>query len=383
MGYIHIEIEADQISKKPYSPCGDAYCTVRTASSTYVFISDGMGSGIKANIAANMCISRLKTLIAVGFSLKETVSKVAKTMIEAIDEKLPYAVFAIARIQSDGYATVLTYDMPEPIFLTQKYSTILQQRKYVDDRAIIAEANCFMKRNEALLLVSDGVSQAGLGVTYNEGWGMVNVNKFINTLLARHERFAIIPQAIYGKAFELSGMQNGDDITSVLAISRLGLELNILFGPPKDITMTDYVVTEFLSKRGIKIVSGATTSSIVAKHLGKKVLPDKDSPDDGITPPASKIEGIDLTTEGLVTFNQLFNILDADRDDMDDTNPVTMLYDYMMMADKINFFVGGAENPANQSITYRQKGLIPRLKVARMVAKKLEDIGKLVILKES
>ena len=113
------------------------------------------------------------------------------------------------------------------------------------------------------------------------------------------------------------------------------------------------------------------------------MLPDKDSPDDGITPPASKIEGIDLTTEGLITFNQLFNILDADREDMEDTNPVTMLYDYMMMADKINLFVGGAENPANQSITYRQKGLIPRLKVAKMVAEKLEDIGKLVILKES
>ncbi len=381
MGYLHVEIEAQQVAKRPESPCGDVLAVDRSNTATMVFLSDGKGSGVRANIAATMCISRLKELIARGFSLREAVSSVVKTMIAAIEKDLPYAVFTVARIQSDGYATILSYDMPEIIFVTNKYATILDRREYLDNGAMIGESNCYMNPNEGLILMSDGVTQAGMGITYPEGWGIENVNKFINNLINKKVGIREIPLALYRHAYEATGMRNGDDISSVLALTRLGVVANVLAGPPQRVEKTHEVASHFVNMKGIKIVCGATTSKIVADELGKNVMMD-DEDFDGLTPPKSSIEGIDLVTEGLVTLNQLYNVLDEDRIEMKDDNPVTQLYDYLMLADRVNFFVGTAYNPANESISYKQRGLIPRKKIVALIAAKLRELGKMIVVTE-
>lgn len=379
--YLHIEVEAKQVSKKPQKPCGDVLSVTRSDSSTLIILSDGKGSGVKANIAATMCVSRLKELIELGFSMRAAVSSVVRTMMEAIEKDLPYAVFTVLRIQSDGYATVLSYDMPEPIYVTSKYSTILEQRKYTENRAIIAEANCYLNKNEGILIMSDGVTQAGMGVSYAMGWGIENVNKFIGNLINKKINKYEIPSLLYRHTYEINGMENGDDISAVIATTRLGVVVNVLAGPPRLPEQNHEVASFFTNQRGIKIVCGATTAKIVAEELGKSVRLDQ-SEFDGVTPPASAIDGINLVTEGLVTLNQLFNVLDENRDEMDDNNPVTKLYDFLMLADKVNFFVGMAENPANKSIMYRQRGLITRKKIINMLADKLREIGKLIIINE-
>jgi hypothetical protein len=134
--------------------------------------------------------------------------------------------------------------------------------------------------------------------------------------------------------------------------------------------------------KGIKIVCGATTARIVGDELGKNVMLDDDEDNDGITPPKSTLEGIDLVTEGLVTLNQLYNVLDENRDEMRDDNPVTQLYDYLILADRVNFFVGTAFNPANVSMSYKQRGLIPRKKVIGLIAEKLREMGKMIVVTE-
>jgi len=59
MGYRHFEVETVQTPKYPESPCGDAVACERSATGTTVVVSDGLGSGVKANIAATMCVSRM------------------------------------------------------------------------------------------------------------------------------------------------------------------------------------------------------------------------------------------------------------------------------------------------------------------------------------
>ena len=381
MDYLHIEVDAKQVSKNPIKPCGDVFSVTRNDSSTLVILSDGIGSGVKANIAATMCVSRLQELINRGFSMRAAVSSVVRTMMDAIEKDLPYAVFSVLRIQSDGYASILSYDMPEPIYITKGYSTILSQRKYNENNAIIAEANCYLKKREAILLMSDGITQSGMGFNYNLGWGIENVNKYIKNLLNKNTVPSEIPALLYRNAFEINGRKNYDDSSVVLASTRLGVVVNVLAGPPLLQERNHEVVSYFINQRGLKIVSGATTARIVADELGRVVKID-DSCSDGVTPPASKIEGINLVTEGLVTLNQLFNVLDEDREKMDDDNPVTKLYDFLMLADKVNFFVGLAQNPANSNISYKQRGLIPRKKIISMIAEKLRENGKLVVINE-
>ena len=62
-------------------------------------------------------------------------------------------------------------------------------------------------------------------------------------------------------------------------------------------------------------------------------------------PPSYEIKGIDYATEGAVTLNQLYNILDEKADKLDPDSSVSNLYRLFHSADTINFIVGTATNP--------------------------------------
>lgn len=114
--------------------------------------------------------------------------------------------------------------------------------------------------------------------------------------------------------------------------------------------------TLFFSKEGKHIVCGGTTSKLAAEFLGKEVVPLLDYFDPEI-PPIAKIEGIDLTTEGVITISKVLDnaksYLDSNEEYMqwsskkDGASQISrMLFEE---ATDINFFVGMAVNPAHQN----------------------------------
>ena len=145
MGYVHFDTLTKQISKRPGTPSGDVVLTERDKISTIKIVCDGIGSGVKANIAANMCASRIKELIKTGFSIRQIFTKVVKTMQEAKLNDLPYSAFTIIRVLNDGIGTILTYEMPPSIFLSKTYATILSSRTYNDDNISVTESNFTIK----------------------------------------------------------------------------------------------------------------------------------------------------------------------------------------------------------------------------------------------
>lgn len=54
MGYRHLDVVISQSSKRPGEACGDVVRVERTDGYTLVACGDGLGSGIKANLAATM-----------------------------------------------------------------------------------------------------------------------------------------------------------------------------------------------------------------------------------------------------------------------------------------------------------------------------------------
>jgi hypothetical protein len=97
-----------------------------------------------------------------------------------------------------------------------------------------------------------------------------------------------------------------------------------------------------------------------------------------IAPPKYTLEGVDLVTEGAVTLNQLCNILDVPEEEFEETNPVTELADLLAQADRVNFILGRGANPANDSMGFRQQGIIKREAIVRLLVKRLRAQGKLV-----
>ena len=104
------------------------------------------------------------------------------------------------------------------------------------------------------------------------------------------------------------------------------------------------------------------------------------TPQSLLAPPRQGIEGIDLVTEGAVTLNQVYNVLDADPALFDEVNAVTDFVELLRAADRVTIIMGKSANPSNAHIAFRQQGILSRDTIIPLLVKKLEAIGKLVIV---
>jgi hypothetical protein len=137
------------------------------------------------------------------------------------------------------------------------------------------------------------------------------------------------------------------------------------------------VIKRFVQLPGLKIVCGGTTAKLVAKYLNVP-LEMEPEPMSVIAPPRYAIKGINLVTEGAVTLNQVYNILDEDIARLNEDSGVTELRLLLGVADKLNIIVGCAANTANADISFRQRGVLSRKVLVPLLAEKLRQEGKLV-----
>ncbi|MCE1189629.1 MAG: SpoIIE family protein phosphatase [Ignavibacteria bacterium] len=375
--YLHIEVDQYQASKRDLRVCGDVVEFKRSSDAVTIFLCDGMGSGIKANLSAQMCTSRFFTLLERGFSFREAFNHILQTMEEAKHKELPYAVFSAIRVLNDGIASVLTYEMPPPLLCSRFTCDIMKQHITTLETAIVGESNAYLRPGDGILIMSDGVVYAGTGAKLRAGWKSEGVNQYAAQLLSRGTKAKELPKSIVKEAKMLWDNIARDDITVVSASCRKGRILNLLTGPPSDNSKDEEIVSAFMQKEGLKIVCGATTSKIVARYLGKSVYLN-DETDSDITPPDYSIDGIDLATEGAITLNQVYNIYGEKRENLKKANPATELYLLLEVVDRVNFFIGNAINPAVNDISFTQQGILRRDKIIPLLADKLREAGKFV-----
>lgn len=377
MGYIHLEVITEQISKKAEQPSGDVVETERDNNSLIHILCDGAGSGIKANITATMNVARMKELIKCGFTVRQAFASIVKSMEETRKKDMPCAFFTVTRVLNDGVASILTYEMPGALFVAPRYSTPLKSNIQTYFDGLVGEADCSLNPGEGILIMSDGITQAGLGKGIPNGWGIEGVNKFINDCLRNGSKITELPKLLLSEAKKLWQHKLGDDLSVSLVYCRKGRVINILTGPPANPDDDLMVVNKFLSTDGLKIVCGATTAKIVARILNRQLEVDAEF-SSMIAPPNYEIEGIDLVTEGAVTLNQLYNIHGEDLANLEKGSPVTALSAWLNVADRVNFFIGQAVNPAGYDISFKQSGILKRAKIVELLIEKLRSDGKFV-----
>ena len=149
----------------------------------------------------------------------------------------------------------------------------------------------------------------------------------------------------------------GDDTTVAVMKVRQRSELSIMLGPPSNPEDDIRVIEDFLSRPGKKIVSGGTTSKIVSRYLGQKVETCLDYLDPKI-PPAGKMKGVDLVTEGVITLGRVMELSEQMLDgsipvDWKNNKDAATTVTKMMFEDAtdINIFVGRAMN-TRSSVTH-------------------------------
>jgi hypothetical protein len=205
------------------------------------------------------------------------------------------------------------------------------------------------------------------------------VARFLNQHQITRDTMDKLPGNIIQEAVRLGDGGTNDDMSVLLAMCRPSKTLTIFTGPPSEPLHDHDVVKRFLDTPGWKAICGGTTARIVSDYLGKPMVLDKTA-DSLIAPPSHHLEGIDLLTEGALTLNQVYNILDADPETFEEESGVTQLYYYMQTADRIHFIMGGSLNPATLHISFKQRGVLPRATIVPLLADKLRAQGKRVVI---
>jgi hypothetical protein len=374
----YIEIVYAQKAKRAGRVCGDYILIDRTPEATTAILADGIGTGVKASVASVMCASRLMELLRLGFTLREACKKIVDTMHEARTSDIPFSAFSVCRILNNGHATIISYEIPSPILISRRFASYLPQQRFLSmGLEMIAEVNNMLDYDDGIILTSDGVSQAGMGRQYGMGWGVSGASYFINGLLAQGVSIRDVPEKILAKVKDISGKTYGDDTTCLLLLCREAKTLNVLTGPPSRKSADEKVVNKFMEADGTKIVCGSTTVDMVARVL-KIPVKIRDISGSYHKPPSYELSGIDYATEGALTLNQVYNILDENPDQFESDSSVSDLCRFFNASDTINFTVGTATNRGHESIVFRQMGVFPREIIVKLIAEKLRKMGKLV-----
>lgn len=371
------EIGVSNLVKYGEELCGDSVEIAFTADSTIIVLSDGLGSGVKANILSTLTTKIASKMLVRGTALPDVVTTIAETLPICRVRGIAYSTFTIIQIFSSGSVYLVEFDSPPAISIKGEECKIVPTISREIAQRTIRESRFELGEGEMLVVVSDGVTHAGIGGLLPLGLGIegliANIKKHIN-FKAKPE---IITKQITGlcEAFYLS--EPGDDTTSIVIKMRKPKIVSCLTGPPLDQVKDPHIVKEFISTSGSKIVCGGTTANIVARELNRKLEVDFSYQDQGL-PPTGRIEGIDLVTEGILTLTKAIDILEQGvKPHPKAQDGANLLISHLLDGDEINFFVGTRVNPAHQNPALPIRLSLRKNLMERMV-KSLEKQGKKV-----
>ena len=381
---LYYEWGTRQLRKHDEELCGDNIAVSRHADSVTLALSDGLGSGVKANILATLTTHIAMRLLENNLPLGEVVQTLSETLPVCAVRKVAYSTFAIAQFFSHGVARVVEFDSPPPILLRgRKVQPVSYEERRIDGKTI-HEAVLELQDGDWVVFVSDGVLNAGIGGVYPMGWGWEQAAQFLEKSAHRE----LSAEDLAGKVAEaVAGLyadRPGDDVSIAVIKVRHKRVANVFTGPPSNRSEDAQWVDRFTHRLGQRVVCGGTTAKIVARHLGHSLDVDL-STITAEVPPIARLAGVDLVTEGILTLTRLRDMLrtGADRASVRfAVDGASSLLRLLLDVDHIHFLVGQTVNPAHQNPELpHQIGI--RIGVVREIIEELRGLGKEVTVEET
>jgi len=370
-----------QINKGGEELCGDSIAVSRHSNSVPLALSDGLGSGVQANILATLTTRIATHLLEKELPLGEVVETLSKTLPVCKTRELAYSTFAIAEFFSQGTAKVVTFDSPSAVFLrNRKILAIACEERSVEGKAI-SEYVVDLKVGDWAVFVSDGVLNAGIGGLYPLGWGWEQTAAFLEAKAHPQLTAQELADKVAETVSELYQGAPGDDVSIIVIKVRRKQFATVLTGPPIDRSKNEEFVSQFLKRPGKLAVSGGTTAKIVARYLGQAVDINLKTMTSDV-PAQAQIEGLDVVTEGILTLTAVNKLLQsgADRETVAfRSDGAASLLRLLLEADTAHFMVGQAVHPAHQNPELPQQ-LAIRLAVVREIVDELRRRNKEVTI---
>ncbi len=369
------EVAQGSLAKAGEELCGDKVEVIKTPERATVVLSDGLGSGVKANILATLTTKIAAGLLEREVPLEEVINTIAQTLPVCRERQIAYSTLAVLQVKANGLARVVLLDSP-PVFLWRRGQVVPfpTEHKVVAGRDV-KEGKLELMAGDFLLLISDGVLHAGIGGILPLGLGEEGVKGHFKEILRQKNAPHQVAQRFLDLCSAYYTMSPGDDTTVVAVEIRLPRQLIMFTGPPRLRELDSLAVDKLMEYPGKKVVCGGTTANIVARELGRQLTVELEY-DDPEIPPCAHIEGIDLVTEGMLTLNRALAYL-SDGEIPNRADGASRVARLLSDSDKIKFVTGLRINPAHQNPDLPQ-GLNLRAGTVRQLVAVLKEQGKVV-----
>ena len=371
------------LNKKNEELCGDRVESIVSGDYTTLVLADGLGSGVKANILSTLTSKILCTMVANEISIEECVETILQSLPVCKVRGVAYSTFSVIHMNSEGKGVLFEFD-PQAILVRGCKCCDFDRTAMDILGKTVYKTDLDLRAGDIVIVMSDGVIHAGIGMTMNLGWQRPEVMEFLDDNVKPGMSARAVACLLAGVCNDLYLGTPGDDTTVAAVKVREKLNVSLMIGPPVDKTKDDFYISRFLAEEGKKVVCGGTSSQIVARHLHTNVRASFDFPDKDV-PPIGFIDGIDLTTEGVLTMRRLLELSEK-YVSVHDLTPKTFtkkdgasLLAQMLFeeATSVHFFVGQSINAAHQGLPI---DITMKLKLVESLAANLKKMGKEVAI---
>ena len=347
-----IDIACSQKKKYNQNAYGDYFASNRFPNMNRVVavLSDGLGSGIKANILACMTSTMLLKFMESHFDIEKSCEIIMNSLPVCKVRGISYSTFSAIDCFENGKAKIVEEGNPDFIWirngevLKPEFQTI-QSKDFQNRRMKVYNIN--LEKYDRIVFCSDGATQVAMGSKqYPLGLERSGLIKIILNKLQLQPDISSKDLSDYlVKQIELiaPNKELKDDTSIVSIYCREPRESLIFTGPPYHQEKDSYYVKTFMDFKGKKAIAGGTTANIISRELNIPVIASL-SMNTGKLPGISKMEGVDLVTEGILTLTKTLEYLDCGK--IED-NAAKILMDFLLDSDVINFLVGAQMNKAH------------------------------------
>ena len=377
---VFVEMECFQLCHDGEIVCGDDFLFERLEQENrhLAVLSDGLGSGIKANLLACMTTTMALEFVRSNMDVLLSAEIIMDTLPVCEVRRISYATFSIFDLQIGGKSRIIEMDNPPFIHLRNGKDLKVSRQSMVSERwpdRRVQLAEIYAITGDRLIAFSDGVAQAGLGQPGCKfGWRREGALEFIQAEVAKDPAISareLSQRVVYAARNHNKDNRCIDDISCMVIYLRKPRRLRLLTGPPFR-PESDTAYAELVRNFDGKIIlSGGTTANIVSRELKRPIDVDmKLVMKAGNLPPPARMEGVDLVSEGILTLTDVVQRLEADPPL---TTPVPLaakqMIDLFRESDEIEFIVGTRVNEAHQD-----PSLPMDLEIRRNIVRRLKTV---------
>ena len=373
-----VDVDCSQLKKYNQNAFGDYFLSKRYPEEGRLIavLSDGLGSGIKANILSCMTATMLLRFVEAEVNIKKAAEIIMNSLPVCQVRKISYSTFSAIDCDDDGSVKIVEEGNPD--FVWMRNGTVLTpdfqevvSRDFKTRKMKTYKFN--VQQGDRLIFCSDGVTQAGLGGTrLRLGLRREGLIEILKDKLSRDPEISsselskfIVKQA---KNIEIDKLPK-DDVSAMVLYFRKPRQSLVFTGPPYHQEKDAKYAKTFADFYGNKAICGGTTANLLSRELNRPVESEKII-SVGNLPACSSMEGVDLVTEGILTLTKSLEYLETGVGS--DVNAGVKLVEFLLNTDCINFMVGAKLNHAHYDPNLPIEIEI-RKNIIKKMAKILED----------